>query len=426
MRTSSIFGAVAVVALAANPVNAQLANASASTLALGGNNTATVRGFGAISVNPAGLAMPGSGFSLALVPIQARAGLGPVTLSDLADYEGVLVPTSTKDAWMTSIENAGGQSGSAGADVTGFALTFGNIGLQVSSIASSSLNIPAGAAEAILYGNAGRTGAAQDLVLDGAAAEGFAMSTAGLSVGFPFGPGVFGVTGKYSVGHAVAIATADGLASTNPLQIGLDVSAVASCDDEIVGQCTQDFMDGGSGFSADVGFMMDLPALSIGASILNLFSTFAWNQEALAYRPGTVLVEQDTSAADFDEAPLATAPASLIALLDDFTLKPTLQMGAAMDLPIGLTVSADIHRRMGEGGIAFGPKSHVGVGAEFRGLGVLHLRAGGAVITGGTQYGGGASLVLGPVNLSGALAKRQGNDLEETILGQFTLSIGNR
>ncbi|MCS5661107.1 MAG: hypothetical protein NZ842_11975, partial [Dehalococcoidia bacterium] len=44
---------------------AQLGDASATTLGLSGNNTATVRGFGAISVNPAGLAMSGSGFSLA-------------------------------------------------------------------------------------------------------------------------------------------------------------------------------------------------------------------------------------------------------------------------------------------------------------------------------------------------------------------------
>ena len=43
-------------------VAAQLADASATTLGLSGNNTATVRGFGAISVNPAGLAMSGFWF----------------------------------------------------------------------------------------------------------------------------------------------------------------------------------------------------------------------------------------------------------------------------------------------------------------------------------------------------------------------------
>ena len=49
--------------LAAVPVAAQLTSASVSTLGLAGNDTAIVRGFGAISVNPAGLAMPGSEFS---------------------------------------------------------------------------------------------------------------------------------------------------------------------------------------------------------------------------------------------------------------------------------------------------------------------------------------------------------------------------
>ena len=118
-------GALAVSVLSVIPedVGAQLANASASTIALSGNNTATVRGFGAISVNPAGLAMPGSGFSLALVPVQVRAGLGPVGLSDLADYEGMVVPVATKESWMTAIEAAGGQVGSVGADVSALALT---------------------------------------------------------------------------------------------------------------------------------------------------------------------------------------------------------------------------------------------------------------------------------------------------------------
>jgi hypothetical protein len=66
------------------------------------------------------------------------------------------------------------------------------------------------------------------------------------------------------------------------------------------------------------------------------------------------------------------------------------------------------------------------VGAEFRGLKIVHLRAGAAVITGGTQYSAGASLVLGPVNLSLAGAIQQGDTLNETVFGQFTLSFGNR
>jgi hypothetical protein len=96
-----------------------------------------------------------------------------------------------------------------------------------------------------------------------------------------------------------------------------------------------------------------------------------------------------------------------------------------MDFPVDLTVSGDIHRRLSDDGIALTPKSHVGLGAEFRGLRILHLRAGAAVISGGTQFSGGASLVLGPINISSSWAVQDRDLLPDVALGQFALSIGN-
>ena len=112
--------------------------------------------------------------------------------------------------------------------------------------------------------------------------------------------------------------------------------------------------------------------------------------------------------------------------MGEYTFKPTLRLGAAVEFPMDLTISGDIHRRLSDEGIALTPQSHVGVGAEFRGLRVLHLRAGAAVITGGTQYSGGASLVLGPINISAAGAVQNGDEIAETAFGQFTFSIGDR
>ncbi len=405
--------------------DAQLANASASTLALSGATTATARGFGAISVNPAGLGMPGSGFSLALLPIQARAGLGPVTLSDLNEYQGVVVPDAVIEEWLTRIEDAGGQSGLVGVDVSGLALTFGNFGLQVSTTASSDFVIPAGVAEAFMQGNAGRTGDATDLDLTDLGIDAFASSTAGLSYAFPVGPAMFGVTGKYTVGHGLAVARAtSGSISTDPISISLESPAIAPCDDAILGGCNESIGNNGSGFGADVGFMMELPMLTVGASVINLFNTFSWDLATLSYRPGTAQYEDGTYDSEFDEAPLAGAPADIRAIVDEYTFKPTLRVGAAMDFPMDLTVSADIHHQVSDEGIALGPRSHLGVGAEWRALKLIHLRAGLGLITGGTQYSGGASLVLGPVNLSVAGAARSGDN--EGALTQFTLSFGNR
>lgn len=419
--------AIAVLGFVHREAYAQLAEASASTLALSGAQTATVRGFGAISVNPAGLGMPGSGFSLAILPVQGRAGFSPIKASDLSQYQGIVVPSSVVEEWLVAIEAAGGQSVIAGFDVSGLALTFGNFGLQLSTTGSADFNITPGVAEAWMSGNAGRTGEATDLDLAGLGADAFATTSAAASYAFPVGPAMFGVTGKYTIGHGLAVARArSGTITSDPIRVTLESPAIAPCDEGLLGSCSESLGNNGSGFGADVGFMMNLPMVRIGASVINVFNTFAWDVETLAYRPGTTIVEQGTSESDFDETPYAGAPADLRAIVDGYGFKPTLRAGAAMDFFMDLTVSADVHHRVSDEGLEVGPRSHLGVGAEWRALKLIHLRGGAGIVSGGTQYSGGASLVLGPVNLSVAAAKRDTEAGNQETLAQFTLSFGNR
>lgn len=419
--------AIAAVAAAPASVRAQLAHASASTLALSDNTTAHARAFGAISVNPAGLGMPGSGFSLALVPVQARVGLAPVTRADLVEYEGVVVPTAVVEDWLGAIDAAGGQSGTAGADVSELALTIGRFGLQISTTASTRFNIPAGVAEAYMLGNAGRTGEVTDLDLAGLGIDAFATTTGALAYAFPIGRAMFGVTGKYTMGHALGVARAtSGSVSTDPIRVSLETPVIGPCDDQLLGSCTESLGNTGSGFGLDLGFMMELPMITVGASVIDAVNTFSWDVSTLSYRPGTALVEQGTAESDFDEVQYDLAPEDLRAIVEDYKFRPTVRLGAAMDLPAALTVMGDVHYRLKEEALAVGPRSHLGLGAEWRGIPFLHLRAGGALVSGGTQYSGGASLVLGPVNLSAAAAVRDADLLGETVLAQFTLSFGNR
>ncbi len=119
----------------------------------------------------------------------------------------------------------------------------------------------------------------------------------------------------------------------------------------------------------------------------------------------------------------AGAPADLQSAIADMTFDPVLEVGAAYDVTPSLTVSGDLHNRFGDG-LDVGPKFHLGAGAEWRGISLLPLRVGAALITDGVQLGGGASLVLGPVNLSFAGAVRTGN-LEDTTIAMFGLSFGS-
>src|SRR5918911_5051906 len=90
--TVAALGAGIVSAAAPRAALAQLPSASASSLGLGDNYTALANGYNAVAWNPARLAMPGSPhFSLALLPARLGGGLDPITLSDVADYSGVLL-----------------------------------------------------------------------------------------------------------------------------------------------------------------------------------------------------------------------------------------------------------------------------------------------------------------------------------------------
>jgi hypothetical protein len=418
-RTLVVGAAVAL--LAPGRVAAQLASASATTLGLAGNVTASVRGLGAISANPAGLGMPGSsGFAFALLPLQVRPGLGPVSLWDLAEFEGEVIPRETKEAWLAKIESEGTESGATAVEVTAFGVAAGSFGLQLSTIAAAEISLAPDVAELLLYGNAGRTGSPVSLSASGSSGEIFAISTVGASFAAPLGsteePISIGATLKYSIGHVLGIGTVvSGGFNAEPLSASLEFPIITLPEDQEPNV--------GSGIGVDLGFQMKQGPLGLGAALLNALNTFAWDEDKLIYMPGTATWSGSESEDDFEERSVSEAPSSVRRLVDDLQFDPTLALGASYDVSDELTVSADLQNRFGDG-IELGPKFHLGAGAEFRGMRALHLRGGAAIVTGGVELAGGASLGLGPVSLSGAGGFRSG-DTDEQI-AQLTLSFGGR
>ncbi len=417
---------VALVALAglyqAGAASAQLAHASARTLGLGGNATATASRLEAISVNPAGLGMPGAGFSLAVLPMTFRSALGPVSLKDINEVAGEVISPSVREAWLAEVFSSGGETGSAGGEITELAFTAGHFGFQMTTLLGADANLAPEVMEAVLFGNAGRTGTPADLSFSGSSANAFAVTTLGAGYGFPIktakGSMALGATLKYSIGHALAVGREKGGSlQSDPIKVDVEFpSLVSGGDDYNAG-------NGGSGVGLDVGFQMQQDKLHLGAAVQNVFNTFAWDDANLEFRPGTALLEQGDNTTDFDAKPYASAPADLKAVVDDMKFDPALAVGAAYDVKPDFTLSADLRTRFGDG-MSLTPKTQVGAGAEYRGIGPLHLRGGLAAVTGGFQLGGGASLILGPVNLSFAAAMLSGDT--EGSVGQFTLSFGGR
>ena len=157
-------GAVAVCGTA----RAQLPSTSPAYLGTAGNSAAMARGFSAVALNPANLGLSDNPrFSLTVIPVQARAGLGPIGFGSIADYEGKVIPESRKAAWLREIQNAGGLTADSGAGASAVCLSAGRFGFQITSVANVRAKLNPDAAELALYGNAGRTGSPRDYDLQG-------------------------------------------------------------------------------------------------------------------------------------------------------------------------------------------------------------------------------------------------------------------
>ena len=448
--------AACALLLAAVPASAQLVHASARSVGLAGNDTAVTRAFGAISVNPAGLAMRGSEFSLALLPLRAYVGVAPITLADWKEHEGELVERATKLKWMDAIAAAPGQRIAASAGATELALTLRGVGLQLSTAVAASVRLPPEVMEALLFGNLGRVcqpGSAceaepKTLSFDEGTGALSATTTAGLSIAVPLAEWMeqvevmqwfdqlsVGLTVTYTRGHAMAVFASTGSIPHDEPEFefgaALIHTRIVSGDDLLL-----HYLDGGSGVGLDLGVMFSPAALddmTVGASVRNVFNTFAWDTSKLVSRTIAGSIRNGELDTDFDTADLAAAgepyddaDPELRKRVEEFTFKPAVRVGMGYEIGDDLTVTGDIHYRFGKG-MAVDPALHVGGGVEYRVFDPLHLRAGGAYLTDDfrnnnlLQYGGGVSAILGPVSLSFAVAGQSSGQ----VLGQLVLSFGH-
>ena len=404
-----------------SPATPQLAAASVRAATMGGAATSSVRGFGAVAVNPAGLGMSdGPAFSLTLLPVGFVNGMDPIGLSDIGQAQGGVLSDATKNDWLSWVSTAGAQTGPVGAGVTWLSVSVKSFGLQLSTVAAAEMNVAPDVMELALYGNAGRTGSPADLSASGSQAHGWAVSTAGLAFGVPFttgaGEAAVGATVKLSLGHAAGLM--DGgraSASSSPLAVATEFPTVYTKRDEIG--------TAGMGFGLDLGVQFASPhGFKLGATVQNVFNTFAWDEDKLAYRP----VSMDLRDGDFDTnlAPVAfsQAPAGLRSQWEELTFSPRISAGAAYDVSSGFTVSADLHRRFGDG-IGLGPDFSAGVGAEWHGLSALALRAGGALVTDGYEVGGGAVLQASALSISLAGGVRS-TDSASALVAMAGVSYG--
>lgn len=424
---AAMAAALVIAFIAAPDARAQLPNPSAAALGQGDNHTATARGFGALAWNPAGLGMPGNpGGSYALFPLRGVAAIGPVSLADLDAFAGGEVPAPVRQEWLDRIAARGGEEGFSGAELTYLSLQMGRVAFQASSAVHAVTSLGPGAAELILFGNAGRSGDPGDVTVGPSFIDVAATSTVALGYGHPIpisaGRSIaIGGTLKYTMGHAMLTGTDRGSTlDADPLELRVHFPVIHT-DTTLDASA----LNSGSGIGLDLGTAFRDGPLSVGVTLRNLFHTFAWDAQKLLYRPGEALFASgDDGATDFDARPFAEAPAAVRDRVDRMRFAPLLAAGVGYDVTDALVLSADIRQRIGKRS-AFGTGTHVGVGAEFDPLGFLPVRAGAAAVSGGFLFSGGVGLRLGPVHLTAAAVQHRGES-GDGAAGMFAFSAGGR
>jgi hypothetical protein len=408
--------AAVFLANAAITAGAQLPNASAAAFGMGGNFTAIARGYEAIAWNPANLAMPGRPFfSIGLGIAGGSAGMDPIDVTALSAFGGKVVDAATRVTWVDKVRLAGSQRAKIDGGVTPIAFSLGPIGVQYGASVYANADLSPDAWESVLFGNAGNnSGQPKALDLRGTNVRVGALSAGGLSFALPIPINLtngllanehaaIGITGKYVMGHALVIAQDDGSAVGTGDNILLRFPVIA-LDTSFNGTL-------GNGAAADVSIAWSGGPWRVGVLAENVFNAFRWDTTTLAFLPGTGTFDTTATggSTDFDQQPYSAAPQQLRDIVAAQRFKPAIAVGAAFQLMRSLTLTADIKKYTGgDEAIVFGPKSRFGVGAEWRVIPFIPVRAGVAMVTDGWQAGAGVGVhVLGyELGVSTSLVRR--------------------
>jgi hypothetical protein len=277
---------------------------------MGDSYTALARGYDAVAWNPALLGLFGNpSQSFTFIPVRVVAGLDPVTFGDFANFQGKVVPFGIREAWLVAVQAEGDEEGSGGGEVTLFAVQIGRLAFQLGTRAIGLADLPPGAMELIMFGNAGRTnGQPVPLDLLGSRIDGIAASTLAGSYAVPIpmkdGRVAVGATLKYTIGHFLVFARDAGSTVTDAPAIDVDFPSIST----VAPDSSSGGFNNGSGLGLDIGVAMERGKLTLSGVVQNVFNTFEWREDALFFRPSSALFDNNTLASDFEDQPFGSAP----------------------------------------------------------------------------------------------------------------------
>ena len=194
-----------------------------------------------------------------------------------------MLPKTQREAWLQTVALKGGENGRVDGGLTAFAMSAGPLAFEVAGSVAGSTKLNADAFQALMFGNAGRTGSPQDLDLKGSNMRVGAFTTAAASYGLSLGHFALGVTGKYVLGNALAHRAGS----------GHDAPDATRCRSTFRGSTrvrirTRSLARASASTSDSRG---RAGKFAFGATVQNVMNSFAWDETKLFSSAATALFD---------------------------------------------------------------------------------------------------------------------------------------
>jgi hypothetical protein len=350
---------------------------------MGGAFTGLAKGINAAKYNPANLGLDGyRQYGIEFVSLGASVTNNSFSLGDYNDYTGAVLSTADKQDILNKIPTEG-LSIDADVKASAFSLAMGSFVIGFSGVGAADVNLNRDIVDLILNGNA----YADTIEVTGSYSDGLSYATAGLSYGTAlYSSGTrqlaVGFTANYVRGFAIEEVTS---------LRGLAAAYEAGFQGE--GEAVIRTATGGTGYGVDLGVALKLNNnYTLGARIENVVSKIKWDSEPQEH--GYVFQFDTATVDDFDEDFVTSDDYSIDIASFETTLPAVMNVGFAHTT--GKLLWAVDWTQGFRAAAGTSTKPRVAVGAEYRLLGILPLRAGygtGGDRTTSFSFGSGLNLI---------------------------------
>jgi hypothetical protein len=386
---------------------------SARAVGMGGAYTGLAKGVYAPLYNPANLGLSGyRQFGIELAGAGAEISNNSFSLDDYNQYTGAILTDDDKSTILGKIPTEGLKI-SADIEASAMNISVGPLVFSLNGVAATEVNLGKDALELFLNGN----GLSDTFSLNGMYSEAIAYASAGIS----YGKSIYkSGTRQLAIGATYKYLRGFGYERVTELRGG-----VITLETGFQGEGTMiaQTATGGTGYAVDIGAALKLSDnYTAGITIKNFLSNMTWNKET----------EEHGYHFQFDTLTLDNMDNDSLVVSDDYSINiPSFQSKLPSVMKVGLANTSGklLWAIDWEQGFKLAPgassKPRISIGAEYRLIGLLPLRAGYSIGGGkGTVVSGGTGLDFSLLYLDIAASNHSGFNFNKSKGLHLAVSAG--